>query len=282
MRGNEPVNAGTTLSPEQLKDQVKAHWDHQPCGTRDVEAGDRSRFFATIERERYDWEPYIPQFARFERGRGQRLLEVGVGAGTDFVNWVRHGAIATGVDLTERGVRLTRERLGLEGLSAEVAVADAEELPFADSSFDLVYSYGVLHHSPDTRRAIGEVYRVLRPGGTALVMIYHVPSWAGFLLWAVHCAAKLRPWRSPRWAIYHYLESPGTKAYTVREARALFKDFRSVRVRTQLGHGDLLRMRPSQSYRKWYYRLAWRLYPRALIRLTGNRFGLAMFIEATK
>jgi ubiquinone/menaquinone biosynthesis C-methylase UbiE len=210
------------------------------------------------------------------------VLEVGVGAGTDFVNWVRHGARATGVDLTPRSVELTRERLALEGLHADVRVADAERLPFAPDSFDIVYSYGVLHHSPDTFSAIREVHRVLRPGGTALLMIYHVPSWVGFMLWALHCAAKLRPWRSPRWAMYHYLESPGTKAYTRREARAMLDGFREVRVWTQLSHGDLLLMRPAEKYSGPIHRAVWRLYPRWLVRRSGNVFGTNLFIEAVK
>jgi len=266
----------------ELKQQVRAYWEKEPCGTRGLSSADRKRYFDEVETERYQLEPYIRDFATFERGRGKTLLEVGVGAGTDFINWVRHGAIATGVDLTEEGVRLTRERLELEGLRAEVRVGDAEQLPFDDESFDLVYSYGVLHHSPDTRAAIAEVRRVLRPGGSALIMIYHVPSWVGFMLWSIHCAAKLRPWKSPRWAIANYLESPGTKAYTVDEARELFLGFSSVHVRTQLGTGDLLLMRPGAKYQRWFHRALWNLYPRRAIRLGGNRFGLGMLIEAVK
>jgi SAM-dependent methyltransferase len=245
-------------------------------------AEDRRRYFARIEEERYAQEPYILDFARFGRGRGKRVLEIGLGAGTDFVNWVRSGAVASGIDLTEQSVALTRERLALEGLEADVQVGDAERLPFPDSTFDIVYSYGVLHHTPDTARAVAEVHRVLRPGGLALIMIYHVPSVTGFLLWGMHCAAKLRPWRPPRWAIYHHLESPGTKAYTVPEARALFSSFSSVQVRAQLGVGDLLLMRPSEKYGRWHHRLVWRLYPRRAIRLLGDRLGLGLLIEASR
>ena len=268
--------------PEKLKESVRRHWDAQPCGTRDIPEDHRASFFAELERERYAWEPYIPKFAQFSRGRGRDLLEIGVGAGTDFINWVRQGARATGIDLTERSVELTRERLTLEGLNADVRGADAEQLPFADESFDIVYSYGVLHHSPDTARAVGEVRRVLRPGGTALIMIYHVPSWVGIMLWTLHCAARLRPWRSLRWAVYHHLESPGTKAYTKREARAMFNGFREVRVRTQLSHGDLLLMRPTEKYSGALHRAVWRLYPRWLVRRTGNVLGTNLFIEAVK
>jgi len=266
----------------ELKDRVRGHWQAQPCGTRELPAADRRAFFKQLALERYQVEPYLWDFAQFERGKDLRLLEVGVGAGTDFINWVRHGANATGIDLTEQGVALTRERLALEGLSAQVQVGDAEDLPFPDASFDLVYSYGVLHHSPDTPKAIHEVLRVLVPGGRALIMIYHLPSWTGWMLWALHALGKLRPWRSPRWAIYHHLESPGTKAYTKAEARKLFQAFTTVQIRTQLGNGDLLKMRPATKYASLPHRVLWHLYPRWLVRRMGNRFGLLLFIEATK
>lgn len=271
-----------TVEAGSLKAAVQAHWQRETCGTRSVATDERKEFFAKIERERYAWEPYIPTFARFERARGLRLLEIGVGAGTDFVNWVRHGAIASGIDLTEQGVSLTRERIAAESLSADIQVADAEALPFPDNSFDIVYSYGVLHHSPDTVRAIKEVHRVLRPGGTALIMIYHHPSWVGLMVWAVHCAARLRPWKSPRWAVYHYLESPGTKVYTVAEGRALFADFARAEVRPQLSHGDQLLMPPAAKYLGWVHRLAWGLYPRWAVRLTGHKLGTGLLIEAVK
>src|SRR5215472_17644918 len=110
----------------ELKALVKSHWESEPCGTRGLSAKDRREFFERLERERYQLEPYIPSFAQFEAGRGKRVLEIGVGAGTDFVRWVRAGADATGIDLTEHGVALVRERLQLEGLSAELRIADAE------------------------------------------------------------------------------------------------------------------------------------------------------------
>lgn len=264
-----------------LKGEVRAHWEQEPCGTGGVGAADRRAFFAEIERNRYDLEPFIPPFARFERGEGKRVLEVGVGAGTDFLQWVRRGARAVGVDLTTAGVRLARERLALEGRGAGLAAADAENLPFPDGRFDIVYSWGVIHHSPDTARAAREIHRVLKPGGTALAMIYHVPSWMGLILWLRHCVLALRPWRGPRWAIWHHNESPGTKAYTVREARELFSAFSAVDIRTQRAGGDLLRLSPGKEAR-WTYRMFSALYPRWLVRLTGDRFGFFLLIEAVK
>ena len=202
--------------------------------------------------------------------------------GTDFVNWARHGAQLTGVDLTEEGIALCRERLALEGLEAELRQADAERLPFDAESFDIVYSYGVLHHTPNTPQAIAEVHRVLKPGGTALLMLYNLVSWTSLNLWTFHCLAKLKPWKSPRWAVYHHLESPGTKAYTEGETRELLSAFRIDKMTTAFLGGDLLNMPRSGKYQSAAARFAFALYPRPLIRALGPRFGFARMIEATK
>lgn len=266
-----------------LKARVRDHWDREPCGTRGLDEPDARARQAQAEAERYAVDEHIPAFARFSAARDLDVLEIGVGAGTDFIQWLRHGARATGVDLSPVSLAEARSRVDAEGhTQARLTVADAEHLPFAAASFDLVYSYGVLHHSPDTPAAIAEVLRVLRPGGEARIMIYHVPSWTGLLLWAVHGAARLRPWMSPRRAIYEHLESPGTKAYTVAEAHALMHGFVDVRVDTALLAGDLLAMRPSQRYQGALARVLWKVYPRGLIRRFGARLGLGLLITARK
>jgi SAM-dependent methyltransferase len=186
------------------------------------------------------------------------------------------------VDLTLRGVTLAHERSVIESLRPRLAQADSECLPFANETFDVVYSFGVIHHSPDTRAAAREIHRVLRPGGTAKVMIYHSPSVTGILLWIVHALLKGRPWRSPRWVIARYLESPGTKVYSRREARELFSAFSSVEFDTVLGSGDLLLMRPSRRYANPLARLAWRMYPRWFVRTFCSRLGLTLLITAKK
>jgi SAM-dependent methyltransferase len=271
----------SSQSPEQLKASVRAHWENEACGTRQLDTEVREAFFKQLEAERYEHEPYIPGFADFASARNTRVLEIGVGAGTDFVQWLRNGARATGIDLTSTGTRLTVERLSLEGFAPRVCQADAETLPFPDDTFDVVYSWGVLHHSPRTTAAVAEVRRVLRPGGEARIMIYHTWSIVAGLLWVVHGLLKLRPFQSPRAIVFQHLESPGTKTYTRQQARELFAAFSRVHVHTRLGSGDLLLMRPSAKYAGWAT-TAWRLYPRSLIRLIGHGLGLFLLIKAVK
>ena len=268
-------------SPADLKQAVQNHWAQETCGTRGIDGEDRAAFFRQLEEERYQVEPYILDFARFERGAGQDVLEVGVGAGTDHVQWARAGARLSGIDLTQEGVDLASERLSMEGLHSNLRAADAEALPFDDASFDIVYSYGVLHHSPNTVRCISEVHRVLRPGGTALIMVYNLQSWAAFNMWALYCAGRGRPWKSPRQAIFEHMESPGTKAYTRAEVLTLMSAFEEVSVEAALQGGDLLNMRRSARYEHPAFKLAWSVYPRWLVR-RFPQFGLAWLIEARR
>jgi ubiquinone/menaquinone biosynthesis C-methylase UbiE len=163
---------------EELKTRVHDFWQANPCGTKfsDQEIGTRE-FFDAVERHRYQTEWHIPQVVDFPRWRDSDVLEIGCGLGTDAISFARRGARYTGIDLTEASIDLVRRRFRFEGFDADLRVADAESLPFADGQFDLVYSHGVLHHTPDTQRAIDEVHRVLKPGGTAMVMLYHKNSY---------------------------------------------------------------------------------------------------------
>jgi ubiquinone/menaquinone biosynthesis C-methylase UbiE len=274
-----------TMSAAKLA--VKAHWEEEVCGSRygaDA-ADDRRRYFAEIESTRYKLDWMIPGFARFTESRGKRVLELGLGTGTDFLQWVRAGAIATGRDLTTASVELVKERLGLENRAADVAQGDAEALEFPDDTFDIFYSWGVLHHSPDTTRAVGEAYRVLRPGGELRIMVYHWPSVVAFLVWLAQGILRFRL-IGPRKAVALHLESPGTKLYTRKEAHALVaRHFppASIHIETRLCAGDLLTNQLSSRYRNPLWRIVSRLYPRWFVRnLLGDRFGLFLMITARK
>ncbi|MFE8033057.1 class I SAM-dependent methyltransferase [Thiohalocapsa marina] len=266
----------------QAKADVHDFWDRASCGEELYLAGeDRAAYQAQAE-TRYALEPYIPGFAGFNAARGLRVLEIGVGLGADHQRFAEAGAVLSGIDLTERAVEHTRRRLAAFGLASELAVGDAENLQFPDESFDLVYSWGVLHHSPDTPKAIAEVWRVLKRGGGARIMVYHKWSLVGLMLWVRYALLGLKPWLSLSEIYARYLESPGTKAYTVREARELFADFSQVEIRTVLTHGDLLESAAGQRHRGALLTLARKVWPRGLIRRLLPGAGLFMLIEARK
>lgn len=197
------------------KREVKAFWETEACG---------ERYGPDQDRVRYELEPEILSFAGFESAAGKKVLEIGVGMGADFLRWVRAGAEATGIDLTERAVDITRRRLAEADLKADVRVADAESLPFADGQFDIVYSWGVLHHTPDPARALAETQRVLAPGGQLKVMLYHRTSWVALAAWARFCLLRGRPFSDLRDAVAR-VESTGTQAFTAAEVRGMLSGF---------------------------------------------------------
>lgn len=162
----------------QLKERVRVFWQEHPCGTKfaDAEPGSR-RFYELVEQHRYQTEWHIPSAAGFAATKGQRVLEIGCGLGTDGAQFALAGADYTGIDLTDAAVELARRRFELFKLPGTFRTADAENLDFPNASFDFIYSHGVLHHTPDTAAAVREIHRILKPGGRAVVMLYHRDSY---------------------------------------------------------------------------------------------------------
>jgi SAM-dependent methyltransferase len=218
------------LSPQLA--QVKDFWEAESCGTHyATNARYTKEYFREIEERRYRLEPFIADFAQFSRWKGKDVLEVGVGAGTDFVQFVRAGARAHGVDLTNAAVDHVRERLALEDLrAADLRQCNAEKLPHGNDQFDLVYSWGVIHHSENTEQALREIYRVAKPGGQIKIMIYNVNSTTVWLKWLHHALLRGRLNRGRRWALWHFQESLGTKGFSEFEVR---------RMLSTLPHSDL-------------------------------------------
>jgi SAM-dependent methyltransferase len=214
---------------ESLNEEVRAFWERGPVGTDARITGAReprsAEWFARVEENRYAKEPFIHAVAQFTRHRGERLLEIGVGAGTDHLQWARAGCLCHGVDLTEAAIETTRRHLELHGFASDLRRCDAERLPFADGSFDLVWSWGVIHHSERPERILAEIHRVLRPGGVFLGMLYRRRSLAVLAEWVKHGLLAGRPWRSFADVLWHHFESVGTKAYTEAELGRLFAVF---------------------------------------------------------
>jgi SAM-dependent methyltransferase len=168
---------GEAPAPAPATKRDSRFWDvHQP-GFRFArsEVGTKA-FFDEVEAARYELEPHIPEVVRFERWASRDVLEAGCGIATDGVRFARAGARYTGVDMSPQAIELARRRFDLEALDGRFVLNSVTELPFDAESFDLVYSHGVIHHVADTAGAVAEFRRVLRRGGTALVMLYHRAS----------------------------------------------------------------------------------------------------------
>jgi len=250
------------MSLAQEKLRAREQWGQDPCGAeydREHELGTRE-FFDEIERHRYnEYAAWMPRLMGFENFRGARLLEIGCGMGTDLLQFSRGGARCVGIDLTPRSIEITQHRFKLYGARGAFMISDGEHLPFCDESFDVVYSNGVLHHTPDTEGAIREVHRVLRPGGTAKVMLYHRNSlnyWLEIVVRRGVLGTEFLRGRSPEEIMSRVIEysdheaRPLVKVYSRREARALFKMFKDVKVDVeQLTRAELRFLSPLVSER---------------------------------
>lgn len=232
---------------DAIKQRTIEHWASTPIGTAvsgfDSEHAQFSKeYFDDIARFRYEeYAPWLPAVAEFDRHAGDRVLEIGCGQGTDLLEFAKGGAIVTGLDLTPRHVELTRRKFELYGYEGTFVEGDAEDLPFDDAPFDYVYSNGVLHHTPDTQKAVDEAYRVLKPGGRAKIILYHRDSLhynVEILLWkgVPELRRRLRARELKGFSRQSLLNSqtdgftnPLTKVYSQRQARALARKFDSVK-----------------------------------------------------
>jgi SAM-dependent methyltransferase len=265
------------------KDSVRDFWDRQSCGEVYAVGDSLEQRLAEQERVRYELEPFILPFADFASAAGRRVLEVGVGMGADHLRFARaRPAYLAGVDLTPRAIEFARSRLMGQRLDSDLRVADAETLPFGDAEFDVVYSWGVLHHSPDTQGAVDEVFRVLKPGGRAKIMIYHRASILGLLLWARYALLAGTPGIGLDEIYSRYLESPGTKAYSLAGARRLFSRFAGCRCDVQLSGGDLLTGAAGQRHGGAALDVLRAIWPRPILRALCRRWGLFLLVDATK
>jgi SAM-dependent methyltransferase len=171
--------------------KIQSWWSQNPMTYSDGQHGTTyysdeevtigsQRFFDLADSRFYEWNndlhlmntPFGKLFP-YESYRNMKVLEVGCGMGCMAMNWALKGAQVTAVDLNPVAIAQTRRRFELRGLSADISQADATRLPYADQSFDYVYSWGVLHHSPDLAKSLLEIIRVLKLGGQFGIMLYY-------------------------------------------------------------------------------------------------------------
>lgn len=266
-------------------DAVRDFWDRRPCNIRHSPKPVGTReYFDEVEERKYLVEPHIPAFADFPRWRGCRVLEIGCGIGTATISFLREGAQVTAVDLSSESLAIARQRAELYGFSGEVTFveADAERLSnmVPPEPYDLIYSFGVLHHTPNPNRAIHQMRAFVRPGTTLKLMMYHSRSWKVF--WAVlrYGGGRFWDWRR---IIAKYSEAqtgcPVTYTYTKRELPSIL-EAHGFRV-TEIFADHIFPYRISD-YVEYRYRKVWyfRWMPRALFHWLERRFGWHLCVTA--
>jgi len=166
-------------------DSVRAYWNARPCNIRHSRSPlGTKQYFDEVEARKYMVEPHIPGFAEFAKWRGRRVLEIGCGLGTDAVNFARAGADYTGLDLSEESLSLAKKRFEVYGLSGRFLLSNAEVFPeeLRGALFDLIYSFGVIHHTPEPARAVANVRRVMGPDSEFRLMMYAKNSWKQMMI----------------------------------------------------------------------------------------------------
>ncbi len=169
-------------------------------------------FFDELDAYRFDKLRYLPEIVDFAGYRGQRLLEVGCGLGIDLVRFAADGAEVTGIDLASRSIELASRNFEQRGLSGDLQVMNGEAMTFADASFDVVYGHGVLQYTLNPEQMAAEMFRVLRPGGTAILMGYNRLSWLRLMSVLL---------RTP----LEHMDAPGYRMFTAGEMRAMTRSF---------------------------------------------------------
>ncbi len=243
--------------------EVKDYWNRRPCNIRHSLAPIGTKeYFDQVEARKYFVEPHIPSFAQFENWNGKKVLEIGCGLGTDTINFARAGALVTAVELSEKSMELARIRANVFGLQDKInfILADAEHLTeyIKDQQFDLIYSFGVLHHTPNPEKAFQQFRKLSHAGTTVKIMVYNRRSWK--VLWILLTYGKCRFWKLAEIVARNSEAQTGcpvTYTYTKKEGQKLLTDagFRISNV--QIEHIFPFRIKDYTQYRyvrAWYFR----------------------------
>ena len=259
-------------------DKVHEYWNRRPCNIRHSpkEVGTRD-YFDEVEARKYFVEPHIPKFADFRRWKGKKVLEIGCGIGTDTINFARAGAKVTAVDLTENSLAVARQRAEVFGLSDRVNFYQANAERLSDyipaDTYDLVYSFGVIHHTPHPDRVLAQVRKFMNAESTLKLMVYYRYAWK--VLWLLVRSGKCRFWRTSEIVAKNSEAQTGcpiTYIYSKRQGRRLLQDAGFQVDDVMVDHIFPWRIRDYKEYRytkSWYFRCM----PGPLFRLLERRMG---------
>lgn len=200
--------------------RIAEYWNNRPCNINHslLDFG-TVEYFDEVEKKKHFVEPHILQFADFANTKGLKVLEIGCGIGTAAINFLKSGANYTGIELSSNSAEITRKRLDVYNLKADIHVIDAEtDLSFLGNNFDLIYSFGVIHHSPNPCRIVDNVLKLLKPGGIFKLMVYAENSWKKILI------------DSDKEQYESQNNCPLAYTYTKEQVYELLKDFKNIEI----------------------------------------------------
>jgi len=266
-------------------EKVKEYWDKRPCNIRHSSSPLGTRqYFDEVEKRKYFVEPHIPGFADFEKWRGRKVLEIGCGIGTDTINFARAGAEVSAVELSEKSLDLARKRAEIFGFQDRIKFycVNAEELSRAVplEPYDLIYSFGVIHHTPNPEKVMEEINKYSKEGTVIKIMVYYSFSWKVF--WILINYGKGAFWKLKELIARHseaQTGSPVTYTYSRKEARELLKGFKIVRMSV-----DHIFPYKISDYVKYKYIKVWyfRFLPKFLFSFLERHFGWHLLITAVR
>lgn len=243
---------------DPLLEEIRVYWNEhihdleiatQPIGSKG--------FFEELDEYRFEKLRYLPKVVDFSAYSGKKLLEVGCGVGIDLVRFAQGGARTTGIDLAEVSIDLARQNFQQHGLQGNLRVMNGESMTFADNSFDVVYAHGVLQYTAHAEKMVKEIYRVLRPGGQAIMMVYNRISWLNAMSRIMNVGLE-------------HQDAPVLNKYSIREYKQLLRPFTSIQiiperfpVETRLHHGLKATL-----YNKGFVKL-FQILPKSWIRPLG-------------
>lgn len=243
---------------DPLLEEIRKYWNEHihdlelakhPVGTKG--------FFHDLDEYRFDKLRYLPSVVNFDNYAGKRLLEVGCGVGIDLVRFARGGAEVTGVDLAEQSIDLAQKYFAHEGLSGDLLLGNGEELNFEDNSFEVVYAHGVIQYTAHAQKMVDELYRVVKPGGEVIMMVYNRKSWLNFLSETLGVALE-------------HEDAPVLKKYTIAEFRQLLSKFSRITIIPErFPVKSKLQKGLKAKFFNWFFVPAFNLIPKKITRNTG-------------
>lgn len=265
--------------------RVRDYWNARPCNLRHSTAPiGTKQYFDEVEARKYFVEYHIPRFAEFEAWKGKSVLEIGCGLGTDTINFARAGARVTTVDLSDKSMELARKRASTFGLDQQIQFfpGNAEQLSsfVPVEPYDLIYSFGVIHHTPHPDAVLEELRKYTRPGTVVKIMVYHRRSYK--VAWILATEGKGRFWKLEELVAKNSEAQTGcpvTYTYTRRQGREFLERHGFRVTKAEVEHIFPYRIADYVKYqyvREWYFR--W--MPQPLFHALEHRFGWHLCLTA--